>query len=90
LNFKREIDGHLVALIEQKLGQEKGQQFDRCFMRGQVVGHVHMLASLQVAANQASPRLKPILDEAIQVAQQHLSQAESLAKKLESREVRDQ
>jgi predicted outer membrane protein len=83
VDFKREIDGQLVAAIEQKLGQKKGQEFDRCFIQGQIVGHVHMLATLEVARNHASSQLKPVLDDAVNVAQKHLSQAESLLSKLE-------
>ena len=41
-------------------------------MQGQVVGHVHMLATLEVARNQVSPELKPVLDEAVETAQKHL------------------
>ena len=82
LGFKREVNGEFVTLIEQKLDQEKGQDFDRCFVQGQIVGHIHMLATLEVARKQASPQLKPLLDEAVSVAQKHLSQAESLLGKL--------
>ena len=53
-------------------------------MRGEVAAHVHMLATLEAAKSQASPQLKPVLDEAIQTAQKHLSQAESLHSKLDS------
>jgi len=83
VSFKRDVDRQLLTLIEEKLGQKKGMDFDRCFIAGQIVGHVHMLATLEVAKNQASPQLKPVLDEATNLAQKHLTHAESLLSKLE-------
>ena len=82
MTLKREIDSQLLTLIEQKLGQKQGQDFDRCFMQGQVAAHMHMIATLEAARNQASAQLKPILDEGLAVAQKHLSEAESLTQKL--------
>jgi hypothetical protein len=87
VNFKRQIDGQLVTLIEDKLGQKKGQEFDRCFIQGQIAGHVHMLATLEVARTQASAQLKPVLDDAVNVAQKHLQHAESLLSKLEPQQA---
>ena len=86
VDLKRNIDGRLVTIIEEKLGQKKGEEFDRCFMQGQVAAHVHMLATLEVVRSQVSPQLKPILDEAVYVTQKHLRHAESLVTTLESKE----
>ena len=88
INFKREIDGKLVALTQQQLDKKSGEDFDRCFMQGQIDLHTNMLATLEVAISQASPELKPDLQQALQVTQQHLSLAESLANKLEPKESR--
>jgi predicted outer membrane protein len=88
VNFKREINSQLVTIVEQKLDQKKGQEFDRCFVQGQIGAHVHMLATLEVARTQASSQLKPVLDEAVEVAQNHLRHAESLLNKLDSQESR--
>jgi predicted outer membrane protein len=85
-NLEREIDGRLVTLVEEKLGQKTGREFDRCFIHGQIAAHVHMLATLEVARNQVSPQLKPVLDEAVEIAQKHLRHAESLASELASHE----
>jgi len=82
VTFKRDVDSQLLTLIEEKLGQKKGLDFDRCFIAGQIAGHIHMLAELEVARKQASPQLRPVLDEAATVAQKHLDQAESLLSKL--------
>jgi predicted outer membrane protein len=86
--FQRAIGSQLVARIEQELGQKKGRDFDRCFVQGQIMGHVHMLATLDVARSQASAQLKPVFDEAISTAQEHLNEAQSLAKTLDSQESR--
>ena len=86
VNFEQEIDGRLLSLVEDKLGQKKGQEFDRCFIHGQIAAHMHMLATLEVARNQVSPQLKAVVDEAIDVAQKHLRHAESLASNLDSHE----
>jgi predicted outer membrane protein len=87
-NFERQIDDQLVVLVEQKLGQKKGEEFDRCFLQGQIIGHVRMMATLEAARNQASPQLKPVLEEALGVAQKHLSEAESLLNKLPPQQAR--
>ncbi len=81
--LKRDIDSQFLTLIEQKLGQKQGQDFDRCFMEGQVAAHLNMIATLQAAQNHASAQLRPVLDEGLATAQKHLSEAESLATKLQ-------
>jgi len=83
INLKREINDDLVRRVEEKLGQKQGEDFDRCFMVGEVVGHERMLATLEVARNQVSPQLKPVLDEAVETAQKHLNHAETVLKQLE-------
>jgi predicted outer membrane protein len=85
ITVKREIGKQLLSMVEQKLGEKKGEDFDRCFMAGQVAAHMDMLATLEVARGKVSPEFKPVLDSAFKTVQSHLSHAESLVAQLEKK-----
>jgi predicted outer membrane protein len=83
LQFKSEIARQCLAMAEQELRGKQGTDFDMCYIGSQISGHVHMIASLTVAKNYASPQLRPVLEQAIGTAQHHLDEAKSIMKRLD-------
>ena len=70
--------------FHEKLQQKQGAEFDECFVGAQIVGHMQMLAALDVLKNQSAGQLKQIAQEAEPKVRQHLQEAEKLAEQLRS------
>ena len=85
LRLKSEIARQCLTMTEQELREKQGADFDKGYMGCQIGGHVHMIASLTVAKNYASPQLRPVLEQAIGTAQHHLDEAKSIMGKLDQR-----
>jgi predicted outer membrane protein len=83
LQIKQEISEKCVASAQRELSSKEGAEFDKCFIGMQIGAHMHMVDSLSVLTNHASPELKQILDEGLQTSQRHLEHAKQIAKKLE-------
>jgi len=83
LQVAQETARRCLEMTKEKLGGKEGADFDRCFIGGQIVGHVGMVAKMQAQQQFASNEYSQVLEEGIQAAQKHLKQAESIAQKLE-------
>ena len=66
------------------LSSKEGAQFDRCYLACQLFGHMWVVEALQSFEREASPQLKPILQEGVQVSQQHLIHVKNLLAKLDN------
>lgn len=84
LDLDRKITGQCAQLMQQKLGEKSGSEFDRCFVAAQIGAHLQMLAALEVISQQTTGQLQQFAHEAKGKVQQHLDQAEQLAKELEA------
>ncbi len=69
--------------IQRELSQKEGAQFDRCFLSWQVLDHMWLVDALTVFEQNSSPGLRPILQEGLQTAQQHLTHAKGLLSRIE-------
>jgi predicted outer membrane protein len=65
------------------LNEKTGADFDRCYMRMQVLGHVKAAAMIEAFAGHASDQLRPTLEEGHKTMLGHLEDAKSLCKQLE-------
>jgi hypothetical protein len=83
LQVARETARRCLEMNKEKLGGKEGQDFDRCFIGGQIVGHVGMIAKMQALQTVSSGEFSELLEKGIQTAQEHLKHAEALAQKLE-------
>jgi len=81
--LKRELGEACLQTARQKLEEKEGAEFDRCFIGGQIMGHMQAIDTMKVFKRHASPELAQLLDEGIQAATGHLQEAESIAKQFE-------
>ena len=79
-----EVDRNLQQSMVRELSSKQGAQFDRCFLTGQVFGHMWVVEALKVFERDASPQLKPLLQEGLQTSEQHLNHVKSLLAKLDN------
>ena len=77
----RDLGKKCLESHSKMLQEKQGADFDRCYMGMQVGAHVDAIDKIEVFRNHASPALRPALDEALPVVQQHLQHAKELAKK---------
>jgi predicted outer membrane protein len=77
-----------LATFKQELAAKEGPEFDRCFMGGQIMGHLKALDEIKVLRNYASPELRAELDACSQGCAEHIKEAKALALKLEGQTPR--
>jgi len=77
------VERQTQATLED-LQQKSGAEFDKCFVGGAIVAHMHMIAALQVLEQQRQGQLAWAAKQARPVADQHLEHAKQLMKQLES------
>jgi predicted outer membrane protein len=78
-----EVANQTQQSLQRELSQKEGAQFDRCYLSRQVMDHMWLVDALTVFERNASPALQPILQEGLQVAQQHLAHAKALLARIE-------
>jgi predicted outer membrane protein len=79
-----DVDRNLQQSMVRELSSKQGAQFDRCFLTGQVFGHMWVVEAMKVFEQNASPQLKPLLQEGLQTSEQHLTHIKSLLAKLDN------
>ncbi len=79
-----EVDRNLQQSMVRELSSKQGAQFDRCYLTGQLFGHMWVVDALKVFEQSASPQLKPLLQEGLQTSEQHLTHIKSLLAKLDN------
>ena len=82
LDLDRKITDQCGQIMQQKLADKTGVEFDRCFVGSQIGNHIHMLAALEVISQQTTGQLQQLAHEAKAKVQQHLEHAEQLEKEL--------
>jgi predicted outer membrane protein len=82
--IERQIAERCQQALQEKLQSKQGAEFDHCFVGSQVMGHMQMLAQLEVIQQQTSGPLKQIAQDSQPKIKQHLEQAEKLAEQLMS------
>lgn len=81
--LKQQIGQKCLEMEKHALEEKEGSQFDKCYIGGQIGAHMHVLATLEVVRNQASPELAAVLDKGIETTKTHLDHAEKIAKALD-------
>jgi predicted outer membrane protein len=79
-----EVDRNVQQSMMRDLAAKEGTQFDRCYLASQLFGHMWVVEALQSFERDASPQLKPILQEGLQVSQQHLNHVKNLLARLDN------
>ena len=83
VTLKQKINKRCLDMVRQNLEKKEGSQFDKCYVAQQIGAHMHMLATLEVVRDQASPDLRDVLDKATKTTKSHLEHAQELAKSFE-------
>jgi predicted outer membrane protein len=79
-----EVDQNMQQSLVKDLSSKQGTQFDRCYLSSQLFGHMWVVEALKTFDQNASPQLKPILQEGLQTSEQHLAHLKSLLAKLDN------
>jgi putative membrane protein len=82
LQIDRQIVDQCTSMAREKLSQKSGAEFDQCFIGAQVGAHMGMLSALTVIADRTGGQLQQVASDAKTTVEQHLQQAEQLAKQL--------
>lgn len=83
--IERELAEQCIASGRQALENKSGDEFDRCYMHGQVAKHMAMKDKLTVFERHASGEVASILAQGLKTTEEHLAKAEEIVKSLESR-----
>jgi predicted outer membrane protein len=79
-----EVDRNVQQSMMRDLAAKEGAQFDRCYLACQLFGHMWVVGALQSFEREASPQLKPILQEGLQASQQHLNHVKNLMARIDN------
>ncbi len=81
LTVQRQIGQQCLASAQKEFSQKQGPELDRCYIGMMVVKHQEMIDKQKVLREYASQQLRSMIDEQIQVAQQHLDHAKHLERR---------
>ena len=73
-----EVDRNMQQSLTRELSSKQGAEFDRCYLTGQLFGHMWAVEALKTFQQHASPQLRPILQEGLQASEQHLTHIKSV------------
>jgi predicted outer membrane protein len=85
VTLKREMGEQCLQSAQKDLGAKKGEDFDKCYIRSQVMAHQHMLDGLTVMERHAGKELKQAIAQAKETTQTHLEEAKAIAMKFEGK-----
>jgi predicted outer membrane protein len=69
--------------MQRELQQKEGVHFDRAFVGSQIAMHVWLTQALTIFEQNASPELRPVLQEGLQTAREHLNHARDIMARLD-------
>ncbi len=78
-----EVDRNVQQAAVRDLSAKQGAEFDRCYVANQMFCHMWVSEALKTFEQNASPQLKPILQEGSQATEQHLTHLKALIAKVE-------
>jgi predicted outer membrane protein len=83
VSIHKQIADQCLASTKQEFAAKEGHELDRCYLGGQIMGHMKAIDEIKVLRSYASPELRAELDECSQHCTEHLMEAKALAKRLE-------
>ena len=83
VSIHKQIADQCLASTKQEFATKEGPELDRCYIGGQIMGHMRALDEIKVLRAYASPELRAELDACSQHCAEHLKEAKALAMKLE-------
>jgi len=83
VGLKRQLSKQCLATFKEEFGNLEGRQFDTCYMGHQMAAHLHMLDTLKVFKQHASPELADLIAQGIETTEDHLMHARKMMKELD-------
>jgi predicted outer membrane protein len=83
VSIHKQIADQCLASTKQEFAAKEGPELDRCYIGGQIMGHMKALDEIKVLRTYASAELRAELDACSQHCAEHLKEAKALAMKLE-------
>jgi predicted outer membrane protein len=79
----RDAARNCLTRTKELLSEKQGADFDKCYIGGQVMAHIGMLAKLEAAQGHVSPEFQQINRQLAQTTEQHFKEAQSIAQAIE-------
>lgn len=83
LAIEQQIVEHCTQAAKDELQRKQGAEFDKCYIGGQIAGHMQMLSALEVIQQQGPEQLQQLAQQAQPNVQKHLDHAKQIMKQLE-------
>jgi predicted outer membrane protein len=74
-----------LASAKEELGKKDSDEVDHCYMGQQIMAHMKAIDDFKVMRNYASAELRKDIDEAIEMAQDHLKEAKKIMEEQKDR-----
>jgi predicted outer membrane protein len=84
LQIHKKAGQRKLQLTRDLLEQKQGREFDTCYMGGQVVAHIGMLAKLEAMQGVGSPEFQQLVSQGARATEDHLQMAQQILRTLES------
>ena len=83
VSIHKQIADQCLATTKQEFGAKEGPELEKCYLGGQIMGHLKAMDEIKVLRNYASPEFRAELDACSEKCAEHLKEAKVLAKKME-------
>jgi predicted outer membrane protein len=80
----QQIGQQCLESAKREFNEKQGDEFDKCYIGQQIGAHMHMLDTLKVVRQHASPQFAQVLAQGEQTTQKHLDHLKHIMKELES------
>jgi predicted outer membrane protein len=80
----KEIGDQQLASAKQEFSAKEGAELDKCYLGGQIMGHMKAIDEIKVLRKYCSAEFRQELDSCVEECKAHLEEAKTLAKKLEA------
>jgi hypothetical protein len=81
----QQVADECLSRAEAELQKKEGADFDHCYIGGQIMAHMKVLAELKVVQNYVSVEMKKDLSESMRMTENHLELAKEDCRKCERR-----
>lgn len=85
--IEKDAAANCLRLTMAELERQPAGNFDMAFVGFQIGGHVHMIAKLEAVQPHVSAEMRPMVDQCLESARQHMDEARKLAEALGQEEA---
>ena len=85
VTIHRELADQCLQTAKKELGEKEGNEFDKCYIGMQVAAHMKMVDELKVLKNHASSQFQQDLEQSLETAEHHLSEARKIMEEIKDK-----